>query len=275
MWATIESLAIACQLIVLHRSYTHPGWNDTVNVRIWLPFADDWNGRFRGVGGGGWVTGDGDPALAIAVSGGYSAASTDGGHPNDNVSPSNWALASSGNLNYPLLQDFAATALADMTLLGQAVTESFYGHKPKYSYWTGCSTGGRQGLMMAQRYPELYDGIIATAPAINWDSFIVAEYWAQHVMNQLGVYPPPCELQAYTKAAVAACDTLDSLDDGVISDPSACNFDPYSIVGQAFSCGAEDDMNFTKAGATVATAAWTGPVDASGTQQWYLSLIHI
>ena len=95
-----------------------------------------------------------------------------------------------------------------MARLGKAITESYYGKKPEYSYWTGCSTGGRQGLMMAQRYPELYDGILALAPAINWNSMVPSLYWPQQVMNRLGVYPPQCELSAYTKAAVASCDEL-------------------------------------------------------------------
>lgn len=201
-----------------------------------------------------------------AVHDGYSAASTDGGHDSstaNTASPANWALLSPGNVNLPLLQDFAAVALADMTLLGKAVTESFYGHKPEYSYWTGCSTGGRQGLMLAQRYPELYDGIVALAPAINWDTFLVTEYWPQQVMNRLGVYPPPCELQAFTKAAIAACDGLDGLEDGIITDPNVCDFDPFSIVGRTFSCEDNEERNFTSDGATVADAAWTGP------NQWY------
>jgi hypothetical protein len=275
-------------------SYTHPGWNDVINVEIWLPL-DEWNGyvstvklpkllrilvlkltfgksRFQGTGGGGYQTGDGASALVSAVHDGYSAASTDGGHPSetaDIAAPAHWALLSPGNLNLPLLQDFAAVALADMTLLGQAVTESYYGEKPAYSYWTGCSTGGRQGLMLAQRYPELYDGIVALAPAINWDTFLVTEYWPQQIMNQLGVYPPPCELKAYTKAAIAACDDLDGLEDGIISDANACNFDPFSMVGKTFSCDGSEESKFTSEGAQVADAAWSGLIDTSGKQQWY------
>jgi feruloyl esterase len=208
----------------------------------------------------------------LAVNNGYAAASTDGGHPSetaDLAAPANWALFSPGNLNLPLLQDFAAVALSDMTLLGQAITESYYGEKPAYSYWTGCSTGGRQGLMLAQRYPELYDGIVAVAPAINWDTFLVTEYWPQQVMNQLGVYPPPCEIKAFTNAAIAACDNLDGLEDGVISDTNACTFDPYSVVGENFSCDDGEERKFTIEGAKVAEAAWSGPTDSSRKRQWY------
>ena len=81
------------------------------------------------------------------------------------LSAENWALTSPGNVNWVLLQDFASIALDDMTNLAKAVVEEFYGTAPKYSYWNGCSTGGRQGLMHAQRYPKSYDGILAVAPA--------------------------------------------------------------------------------------------------------------
>ena len=222
--------------------------------------------RFQGTGGGGFTTGDGGPALVAPVSDGYAAASTDGGHSAGRVPT--WALASPGNVNFHLLQDFAAVSLADMTHLGKAITESYYGKKPEYSYWLGCSTGGRQGLMMAQRYPELYDGIVALAPAVNWDSMVPSSYWPQQVMNRLGVYPPRCELQAFTNAAITACDDLDGLTDGVITNADACTFDPFCKVGHTFDCDGEDRV-FTSEGATVAQAAWTGMIDDSGEKQWY------
>jgi hypothetical protein len=116
--------------------------------------------------------------------------------------------------------------------------------------------GGRQGLMLAQRYPELYNGIVALAPAVNWDTFLVAECWPQQVMNQLGVHPPPCELKAFTNATIARCDELNGLKDGVISNANTCEFDPYSVVGKIFSCGSSKDRQYTTEGAEVAEAAW-------------------
>jgi hypothetical protein len=155
-------------------TYTHPGYNDSINIQVWLPLTG-WNERFQGTGGAGYATGVMDQALAPAVAQGYAAVSTDGGHAVDALTES-WALVSSGNVNFDLLEDFASIALNDMTVLGKAVTKSYYGMAPNFSYWNGCSTGGRQGLMIAQRYPNDYDGILAGAPAINWPSFIVAEY---------------------------------------------------------------------------------------------------
>lgn len=267
--------------------YTHPGQNDSINVQVWLPL-NHWNERFMGTGGGGYATEIGEPSLAYAVSLGYSAVATDGGHPPDSFDPSSWALSSPGNINWALLQDFAAIALDDATTIGKAVTTSYYGSSPKYSYWNGCSTGGRQGLMMAQRYPSQYDGILAAAPAINWVSLIVAAYWPQLVMNQLGmyivdkhtvdmemltlsgIYPPPCEFDALTAAATAACDNFDGVTDGIIAAPGLCNFDPHTVVGQTFYCtDSGTNRTISSEAATIALAAWTGPRSVDGKFEWY------
>ena len=150
-------------------TYTHPGENDTIHVQVWLPLSG-WNGRFQGTGGGGFSTGVGSDVLAPAINAGFAAANTDGGHPSEDFfSAADWAWVSPHNVNEYLLQDFAGVSLHEMAVIGKQVIESVYATKAKYSYWNGCSTGGRQGLMMAQRYPEDYDGILANAPAINWD----------------------------------------------------------------------------------------------------------
>jgi Tannase and feruloyl esterase len=127
--------------------------------------------------GGGYATELAFLTLPYQASLGYSAVATDGGHLSDPFDPSSWALSNPGNVNWVLLQDFAAVALDDAATVGKAVTTAFYGSPPEYSYWSRCSTGGRQGLVMAQRYPSQYDGIMAIAPAINLDKFVVGCYW--------------------------------------------------------------------------------------------------
>lgn len=171
-----------CQVTV---QYTHPGQNDTVNALIGLPLlAADWNERFQMVGGGGWGTGY-TSSLVTAVADGYSSVATDGGHDN-NAPVADWGLVSEGNVNWPLLWDFAVVALNDGASLGRLATELYYGTPPKYSYFNGCSTGGRQGHIMAQQHPEQFDGILAGAPAINWQRFIVQEYWGPLMAGLLG-----------------------------------------------------------------------------------------
>ncbi|TQN68002.1 putative feruloyl esterase [Colletotrichum shisoi] len=159
-------------------TYTHPGWHDTVNVNTLLPAAGRWNGRFAGIGGGNLATGGGTVAeflMMPIMASGFAAATTDGGHSTDVLGPEandpSWALTSPDN----------------------AVAEAFYGSAPAYSYSHGGSTGGRQGHMLAQRYPHDYDGIIALFPAVNWVRFFFAAFWPKFVTDQLRTYPRPCE----------------------------------------------------------------------------------
>ena len=243
---------------------THPGENDTVLVETWLPLSD-WNGRFQGTGGGGLATGSGASALALAARLGYSASQTDGGHFGGLA---DWALDAKGSVNYNLLIDFASRSLHDMAVVGKQLTARYYGHPPKRSYWNGCSTGGRQGYMEAQRYPNDYDGILADAPAINWDRFVSAEIWPQVVMYNSNTYPTACEFDVFQHASIAACDGLDGAIDGLVSNTDACteHFDPYNLVGTRPSCSSGP---ITSAVAEVVQKIHDGARSRSGEFQWY------
>ncbi|KAJ8060663.1 hypothetical protein OCU04_010971 [Sclerotinia nivalis] len=257
-------------------TYTHPGQDDIINVKIFLPSPETWNGRFVGTGGGGFATGGFDSSMAVPISEGYAAAGTDGGHYSDEsglgsseLPTANWALLPSGNINLYHLQDFASVGLNEMTIIGKAVAASYYGKNPDYSYWNGCSTGGRQGMMMAQRYPEGYNGILAAAPAINWVKFVVAEYWAQFVMNTLGVYSSPCEFDGITAAATEACDGIDGVVDGIVSMPGLCKFQANETIGKEFTCSDGSSVTISEAAAKVAQASWDGPRTSDGKFLWY------
>jgi hypothetical protein len=251
-------------------SYTHPGENDTINVQAWLP-TDTWNGRMQNVGGGGWYAGMYEYSflsMTGAIGDGYMTLTTDGGHSNGD--PREWALLSPGNINLYVLQDFASISLNDLVLIGKSLALSFYGNTPAYSYWSGCSQGGRQGLMLAQRYPTAYDGIAASSPAINFGEFTVGSYWPQFVMNQLGEYPYPCELDALTAAVIKDCDGDDGILDNIITFPDTCDFDPYRLVGTTINCSdTGHSMKISKAAAIIAEAAWTGARTSSGSFLWY------
>lgn len=122
--------------------------------------------------------------------------------------------------------------------------------------------------MQAQRYPTNYDGILAAAPAINWGSFIVAEYWGQLLMNHLGVYPPQCEFDALTAAAIEHCDALEGLKDGIIAAPGLCQFDPHTVVGTPYDCDGITTA-ISSAAATIAQAVWHSPDTKTGHNLWY------
>lgn len=250
-----------CNITII---YTHSNWNDQITLTINLPLTG-WNGRFVATGGGGLITGPTLPALEAGVYLGYATAGTDGGHAG--FSPS-WSLKETGLLNYPLLVDFASESLKDMVVLGKQVAESYYGQTTKYTYWAGCSTGGRQGHMMAQRYSDLFDGILANSPAINWNELQMASMWPQVVMYENQTVPPECVMEAYTNATIKACDGLDGLVDGIISAPGLCNFDTYSLVGQTVDCSGTE-VKITRDYAYVIEQFLQGPHLSNGTRLWY------
>jgi hypothetical protein len=245
----------------VHATTSHPGANDRIGIDVWLPL-EGWNGRFVGVGGGGYAGGSPN-AMGGPVSEGYAAATTDTGHPP--TMSGGFALDKDGRLNWTLVRDFSYLGLHDMAVVGKSVTAAFYGSAPKYAYWNGCSTGGRQGLAEAQRYPQDYNGILSAAPAINWSRFIPAEFWPALVMLREGNFLPQCKFTAFQTEAVKLCDTIgDSVNDGVIGDPLQCKFDPKSLIGATTPCG-----TVTAQDAAVVEKILAGPRSASGRFLWY------
>jgi len=171
-----------CQVSI---QYTHPGQNDAITTWIGLPLREaKWNGRFLMEGGGGWQAGSPRNVLG-PVSNGYTSSSTDGGL-NTTATAAEWGMVSEGNVNWPAIIDFSSVALDEAARLGKLATELYFGKGPEYSYWSGCSTGGRRGHMMAQRYPENFDGIVAGCPAFNWHRFVMAEVWPPLLAQFLG-----------------------------------------------------------------------------------------
>jgi pimeloyl-ACP methyl ester carboxylesterase len=237
-----------------------------IKIEVWLPMM--WNERFQAVGGGGYAGTISWPALASALRNGYAAASTDTGHDGATQQGGSFALNADGSPNTQLIEDFASRSLEEMTNKAKELIKAFYAEVPKYSYWNGCSTGGRQGLMLAQRLPGGYDGILSGAPAINWDRFIPAELWPQIAMKQEAGGPlTAAKLNAVTNAAVAACDSFDKVIDGVLENPRSCKFDPVALQCAA---GAASDGNCLTPGEVAAVRKiWDGPRSADGKRLWY------
>jgi feruloyl esterase len=239
---------------------THPPMGDKVRIWVGIP-TSNWNGRFLGNGGGGFSGGNA-ASINQPVGLGYASGATDTGHEGGSGS---FALDANGRLNWQLIRDNAHVGIHEMTVTGKALTEAMYGVAPRYSYFNGCSTGGRQGLMEAQRYPQDYNGIMSGAPAINWNKFHPQQLWGPVLMNSMENPVPECKLTAATAAAIAACDSIDGVKDGVIEDPKRCSYDPKALIGtSAGSCG-----SFTEADVTVIRKLWEGPRRQDGAFMWY------
>jgi len=207
-----------------------PSPDSEIEMEAWLPaFADGsggqagWNGKFQFVGGGGWAGIISFPAMASALQEGYATASTDTGHKGGN------ALFA---INHPeKVIDFAYRAVHETTVQTKAMIAKYYDRAPRLSYWNGCSTGGRQGLMEAQKYPEDFDAIIAGAPA-NYQTHLHA--WdlsvAVPALKDPAAAVPAAKLTMLNKAAIDACDANDGIKDGLINNPRTCKFDPSVLL---------------------------------------------
>ncbi|GIJ85071.1 hypothetical protein Asppvi_003926 [Aspergillus pseudoviridinutans] len=251
-------------------TYTHPGYDDRITVETWLP--RNWNQRLQATGGGGWRAGRfvlSQFFMGGAIGEGYATTTTDAGL--GDTMPDAWALKSPGNVNLEYLHNLGYRSLNDEAIIAKDLVRSFYGIPPVYSYWSGCSQGGRQGLMVAQRYPHAYDGIVASAPAQSWPEFVTATYYPLLAPLWAGEPSPlSCELEFLTEEAVKQCDPKDGIVDGIISDPDNCDFDPFSAVNKTFSCSATGKpMRLSRAAAITAKAAWSGPRTVAGDFLWY------
>ncbi|MFE3880091.1 tannase/feruloyl esterase family alpha/beta hydrolase [Kitasatospora sp. NPDC059146] len=243
---------------------THPGQGDHAKVRVWLP-QQTWNGRLQTIGGQAYAAGDYGSKLALAVKSGYAAATTDAGV--GTYLDSHWGLKADGTVDAALLENFASRSEHEAAVVAKDVIAGHYQRAAAYSYFNGCSTGGRQGYAEAQKYPEDYNGILANAPAVHWAEFEVATLWPQMVMNEQHTYPTACEFDAFTAAAVQACDGLDGARDGLVSRPDECGFNPRRLIGTTVECEGRK-VTITEADAEVVRRIWDGPRTTDGRRLW-------
>jgi feruloyl esterase len=204
-----------------------PTPDSDIKLEIWMP-QTNWNGKYEAVGNGGWAGSITYANMAEALMSGYATSGTDTGH-----------IGGSGSfaLGHPeKLIDFAWRSEHEMTIKAKATIKAFYGDNPKFSYWVGCSSGGKQGLKEAQNFPDDYDGIVAGAPVLNWTHRSIEALWvALAALKDKASYIPAEKYPLIHQAAVAACDERDGLKDGIIGDPQSCRFDPGTL-----ECKADD-----------------------------------
>ena len=246
-----KSLPAFCRVV----AEAKPTADSDIKLEVWLPVSG-WNGKLQGIGNGGFAGLIDDMQLGVALSKGYAATATDTGHTGSPVDAT-WALG-----HPEKVVDFGHRGIHEMTLVAKAVIQAFYAKAPRRSYFAGCSDGGREALMEAQRYPADYDGILAGAPANYWTRLLSTAAWdTQALTLDPASFIPPAKIPTIAAAVNAACDQLDGVEDGIVNDPRRCHFDPSTI-----ACKAGDDTAqcLTPPQAEALKKIYAGPHDSHG-----------
>jgi feruloyl esterase len=217
-----------------------PAPDSAINMEVWMPL-EGWNGKFVGTGNGGAMGAIFYWEMIEPLMRGYAAANSDTGHAGG---PADWSFA----VGHPeKLVDNAWRAVHEMTVQAKAIVAAHYGRKPARNYWSSCSTGGRQGLMEAVRFPGDYDGLAIRAPANPWIPLIAYSVLVQQALTNPQGALPAAKLPVLREAAIAACDAGDGVTDRVIGDPERCKFDPGTA-----ACMAADAPSCLTAGEVAA-----------------------
>jgi len=246
----LHDLPVFCRVTGVLR----PTADSEIRFEVWLP-EKDWNNRFLGVGNGGFAGSIGYRELAGNLNRGFATAGSDAGH-QAQAEDASWAFGHAEKI-----KDFGWRAVHLTTERAKDVVKAYYGKTAAKAYFDSCSDGGREALMEAQRFPEDYDGILAGAPANNWTRLLSSGVdVTQATTGNPRAYISTMKLPAIERAALAACDTLDGVKDGIISNPAKCHFDPAVLLCKAadsLDCLTEPQVNSLK-------KFYAGGVDGKG-----------
>lgn len=238
-----------------------PSMDSEIKFEVWLPAtADAWTGRFKLNGTGGYAGATPYARLAQDVSDGMVTAGSNMGH--DGGQSASWTL-----YHPEKVKDWGLRSHYYVATAAKAVANAFYARPVAHSYFEGCSNGGRQAMMMAQRYPELFDGIAAGAPSQFYPDLLMWLVWTGKTLTPVEGQPsvlPPAKLQLLSQASHAACDANDGLVDGQITNPRVCSFNPSVLrcaAGDAATC-------LTDAQLAAANAMYSGSRSSTGVQRY-------
>jgi len=245
----IQSLPAFCRV----EGVIKPTTNSDIRFEVWMP-GSGWNGRFRGVGNGGFGGSINYDDMAPAVRNGYATASTDAGHHADDLDTS-WAFG-----HPEKVADLGYRAVHEMTVSAKAIISAFYSQAPQWSFFEGCSNGGREALIEAQRFPEDYQGILAGAPPIPTTPMLAAALY--NTRADPPAYIPASKIPALSAAVLAACDLQDGIADGILNDPRQCHFDPSVLLCRE----AESNGCLTSAQVAQLNKLYAGLWDSKGKQ---------
>jgi len=249
--APYKNVPAFCRVVAVAK----PGADSEIRLEVWLPLAG-WNGKLQGIGNGGFAGLIDFMQMGTAVRQGYAATATNDGHEGSPIDAS-WALG-----HPEKVIDFGHRGIHEMTRVAKEVVQAFYGKPAQRAYFAGCSDGGREALMEAQRYPADYDGILAGAPANYWTALLsTAAVDTQALTLDAASFIPQTKVPAISAAVLKACDELDGVRDGILNDPRQCHFDPKTIQCKA---GEDTDQCLTAPQAAALKKIYAGPHDAKG-----------
>ena len=235
--AGAAAAALAAHCVV--KAVARPTSDSQIGIEIWLP-AENWNGRYEQTGNGGWAGAIHERPLAGAVRRGFAAAATDDGHQGGITDNGHGERTAEFAIGHPeKLTDFGYRAVHETAVVSKTIIDAYYGRHPAESYFFGCSDGGREALMEAQRFPEDFNGILAGDPASDWSRWAAGLVWDEQA--QLAGSPgaiPVTRRALIENAVIAACDAMDGVKDGLISDPRYCHFTPAVL-----TCRGSDASN--------------------------------
>ena len=248
--AFYKTLPAFCRVV----AEAKPTSDSDIKIEVWMP-SSGWNGKLQGIGNGGFAGLIDDRQIGMAVKAGYAGTATDTGHTGSPIDAA-WAVG-----HPEKVADFGHRGIHEMTRVAKALVQAFYGKAAQRSYFAGCSDGGREALMEAQRYPQDYDGILAGAPANDWVPLLTtAAYDTQALTLDPASFIPQTKIPTIAAAVNAACDELDGVKDGILNDPRQCKFDPASI-----QCKGEDSEKCLTAPQVEALKKlYAGPQDSQG-----------
>jgi len=214
------------------KAVSRPTEDSEIKIEVWLPPASTWNGKYQQAGNGGWAGSIPTATLMFGVRRGFATAGTDDGHSSGGAA---WAIG-----HPEKLIDFGHRALHETGVVAKSLIRAYYEKPQTRSYFFGCSDGGREALMEAQRYPEDFDGIVAGAPANDWSNHFTGFIWNEQALTASPEsFIPVAKLPAIQKAVMDKCDSLDGVKDGLIEDPRKCHFDPQVLLcksGESKDC---------------------------------------
>lgn len=227
-------------------------------IKFVVKLPTNWNGRFQMVGNGGYAGLIIYDAMEEGLFKSYAVAATDTGH-DSNLEP----LGTFAYNNQEKEIDYAFRAVHLTAVTAKKIVDAYYGTEPSYSYWMGCSTGGRQALMEAQRFPEDFDGILVGAPVLNFSWTNISFIWNAKALLSGNIEKD--KLKILAKAVYDVCDEKDGLKDGLIEDPLACDFDPENNL-PICSGGTDEPDCFTKDQIEALKKIYGGVKDSEGKQ---------